>query len=69
MLERMQAHKTFVDNEKEAIIAELQPKFAEERKETGSGAERLKACEQFLAHTTKLLFEMLPYVPRAASIN
>ncbi len=65
MLERSQAYKKFVDLENEAIIANLQRQFAEERnKVMETGTERLKACEDFLAHSTEFLFELLTYVPR-----
>lgn len=47
MLDRIQAYRKFVDEEKEAAIADLQRQFAEDRKAMGSGAERLKACEEF----------------------
>jgi hypothetical protein len=65
MLDRIQGYKKFVDEEKEAAIADLQRQFAEERKAMGSGAERLKACEEFLSHSTAFLFELFAYTPRA----
>lgn len=65
MLDRIQAYRKIVDIEKEAIIGELQRQFAEERnKLRGSGTERLKVCEDFLAASTEFLFEQLAYVPR-----
>jgi hypothetical protein len=66
MLDRIQAYRKFVDQEKEVIIADLQRRFAEERKlmASGTGIERLKACEEFLGASTEFLFELLSYVPR-----
>jgi hypothetical protein len=65
MLDRIQAYRKFVDQEKEAIIADLQRQFAEERANPKeSGAERLRACEEFLSASTEFLFEQLAYVPR-----
>ena len=50
MLERSQAYKKFADLENEAIIANLQRQFAEERnKVMETGTERLKACEDFFS--------------------
>ena len=62
MLERVEAYKKFVDQEKEAAIQDLERKFAEERKElVRAGVETTsELADDFIA----LIVNLMPYVPR-----